>query len=76
MLVDVNKLCYQRFVDRAQQCLAFTPQANFPRHDLNFEGEGDGIKSRLPFKKFSTLNKVPATILTVQTLPVIINLLI
>ena len=23
------------FVDNAQQCLAFTPQANFPVHDLN-----------------------------------------
>ena len=47
---------YKKFVDNAQQCLAFTPQANFPRHDLNFEGEGDGIKSRLPFKIFSTLH--------------------
>ena len=25
----------QKFVDNAQQCLAFTPQANFPAHNLN-----------------------------------------
>ena len=24
------------FVDNAQQCFAFTPQANFPAHNLNF----------------------------------------
>ena len=28
--------CYQKFVDNAQQCFAFTPQANFPAYDLNF----------------------------------------
>ena len=27
---------YKKFVDNAQQCLAFTPQANFPAHNLNF----------------------------------------
>ena len=28
---DVNKLlCLQKFVDIAQQCFNFTPQANFP----------------------------------------------
>ena len=28
------------------KCFAFTPQANFPSHNLNFtEGEGDGIES-------------------------------
>ena len=44
------------FVDNAQQCFAFTPQANFPAHNLNFtDGKGDGIESRLPFKIFSTL---------------------
>ena len=26
----------QKFVDNAQQCFAFTPQANFPAHYLNF----------------------------------------
>ena len=26
-----------KFVDNAQQCFAFTPQANFPAHDLNFQ---------------------------------------
>ena len=47
-----------KFVDNAQQCFAFTPQANFPANSLNFtEGESDGIKSRLPFKIFSTLTK-------------------
>ena len=28
--------CFQKFVNNAQQCFAFTPQANFPAHDLNF----------------------------------------
>ena len=56
MLGDVNKLCFQMFVDNAQQCFAFTPQANFPPFIWIFsEDEGDGIKSRLPFKIFSTL---------------------
>ena len=33
----VNKhLKIQKFVDNAQQCFAFTPQANFPARDLNF----------------------------------------
>ena len=36
MLGVVNKLCWQCFVDNAQQCFAFTPQANFPAHNLNF----------------------------------------
>ena len=49
-------LCFQKFVDNAQQYFAFTPQANFPPHDLNItEGKGDEIESRLPFKIFSTL---------------------
>ena len=44
-------------VGNAQQCFAFTPQTNFPTHNLNYftDGEGNGIKSRLSFKKFSTL---------------------
>jgi len=48
----------KKFVDNAQQCFAFAPQANFPAHNLNFfyEGEGDGIEFRLPFKIFSTLH--------------------
>ena len=47
---------FQKFVDNPRQCFAFTPQTNFPVHDLNFiGGEGDGIESRLPFKIFSTL---------------------
>ena len=35
------------FVDNAQQCFAFTPQANFPTHNLNFhcEGETDQIQA-------------------------------
>ena len=28
--------CFQKFVDNAQQCFAFTPQAIFPAHNLNF----------------------------------------
>ena len=27
---------YKKFVNNAQQCFAFTPQANFPAHNLNF----------------------------------------
>ena len=49
--------CFQKFDDNAQQCFAFTPQANFPAHNLIFsEGKSDGIESRLPFKIFSTLS--------------------
>ena len=33
--------CFQKIVDNTQQCFS--------------EDEGDGIKSRLPFKKISTL---------------------
>ena len=29
-------LLNKKFVDNAQQCFAFTPQANFPAHNLNF----------------------------------------
>ena len=28
--------CFQKFVDNAQQCFAFTPQTNFPARNLNF----------------------------------------
>ena len=28
--------CFQKFVDYAQHCFAFTPQANFLAHNLNF----------------------------------------
>ena len=49
--------CSQKYIDNAQQCLAFTSQANFPAHILNFHwGEGDGIKFRIPFKIFYTLS--------------------
>ena len=27
---------FQKYVDNAQQCFAFTPKANFPAHNLNF----------------------------------------
>ena len=27
---------YKKFVNKAQQCFAFTPQANFSAHNLNF----------------------------------------
>ena len=34
---------------------------NFPAHDSNFtEGEGDGIKSRLPFEIFSSIPEILA----------------
>ena len=28
--------CIQKFVDNAQECFAFTAQANLPAHNLNF----------------------------------------
>ena len=28
--------CKKKFANNAQQCFAFTPQANFPTHNLNF----------------------------------------
>ena len=28
---------FQKFVDNTNQCFAFTPQANFPAHNLNFQ---------------------------------------
>ena len=28
--------CFQKYVDIPRQCFAFTPQANFPAHSLNF----------------------------------------
>ena len=37
LLGVVNKLLkIEKFVDNAQKCFAFTPQANFPAHILNF----------------------------------------
>ena len=33
---DWAEKCSQMFVDIIQQCFAFTPQANFPAHNLNF----------------------------------------
>ena len=49
----------KKFVNIIQQCFAFTPQANFPAHNLIFtEGEGDGIEIMLPFKIFSTLHSM------------------
>ena len=35
LLDVVSKLFISKFVDNAQQCFAFTPQANFPAHSLN-----------------------------------------
>ena len=47
-----TNFCFQKFVNNSQQCFAFTPQANFPPILWIFtEGEGDGIETRLPFKK-------------------------
>ena len=42
------------------QCLAFTPQVNFPIIWIYTEVEGDGIESRLPSKIFSTLTNINA----------------
>ena len=48
-----HSLCLQKFVDNVQQCFAFTPQENFPVHNLNFpEGEGNWIETKLPLKSF------------------------
>ena len=47
-----SKVCWPN----AQQCFAFTHQANFPTHNLNFHWRwSGGIEFRLPFKIFSTL---------------------
>ena len=51
-----SKVCWQY-----RQCFAFTPKSNFPAHNLNFHWRRrfkSGIKSRLPFKIFSTLIRV------------------
>ena len=51
-----QSFCFQKFVENAQQCFAFTPQANFPPIIWLFtDVEGDRTESRLPFKIFSTL---------------------
>ena len=31
-----QNFCFQKFVDNPWQCFAFTPEANFPAHYLNF----------------------------------------
>jgi hypothetical protein len=54
--------CFQKFVDNAQQCFTFTPQTNFPAHNLNFHLRWLG--SRLPFKIFSTLRNQRTDFLT------------
>ena len=48
-------ICFQKFVDNAQQYLALHHK---PRIWIFTEGEGDGIKSRIPFKIFSTLSSI------------------
>ena len=49
-----SKVCWN-----TQQCFAFTPQANFSAHNLNFYvGKGDGIEPRPSFKIFSTLTTI------------------
>ena len=48
--------CFQKSVDNAQQCFAFTPQANFSI--IWIFTEGDGIESSLPFRIFSTITNV------------------
>ena len=46
---NIGRCCsYSKIVDNAQQCFAFTPQANFPDYIWLFTaGEGDEIKYRL-----------------------------
>jgi hypothetical protein len=46
-------LCIKKFVDNSQQCFAFTHQANFPAHNLNFHWRWRWIQAI--FKIFSTL---------------------
>ena len=68
-IIGGKVFCFQKFVYNAQQCFAFTPQADFPSYSLNFiEGESDEIKSRPPFKIFSTLKgkTVQKTYLLIQ----------
>ena len=62
---------FQKFKDNAQQCFAFTPQKFFqPIIRIFTEGEGDGIDSRLHFKKNSTvISPLPPPILVVYDLP-------
>jgi hypothetical protein len=36
LLGVVKNSFFQKFVDKAQQRFAFTPQANFTAHNLNF----------------------------------------
>ena len=60
------------FVDITQQCFALLPQINSPPIIWIFtEGEGHGIKFRLPFKFFSTLlsnvNTVPMDSLCIRS---------
>ena len=48
---------FSKVCDNAQQCLPFHLKQTFPPIIWIFtEGEGDGIKSRLPSKIFSTLS--------------------
>ena len=70
---NIAGCCQQTFKHKkvvditAQQCFAFTPQGNFPAHNLIFQlGEGDEIVSRLPFKIFSTLVKTGKIELTIE----------
>ena len=37
LLGDVDKIILFSKVDNAQQCFAFTPQANFPANNLNLD---------------------------------------
>jgi len=59
------------YIDRTQQCFAFTPQAKFHSHNLKFaKGEGEEIESRLSFIIFSTFNKKILTVGSIlRTLP-------
>ena len=49
------RVCFQKFVENAQQCFAFTPQANFLAQKFEFSLKVKVIESSIPFKIFSTL---------------------
>ena len=64
MLGDVNKLfVFKSLLTTPSNVLPLHLKQTFPPTIWIFtEGEGDGIKSRLPFKTFSTLKKtLPST---------------
>ena len=49
----METFCYQKFVYNTQECFAFTPQANFPAHNLKVKVMG--LNPSYLFKYISTL---------------------